>query len=318
MDLKIVNWERYLVEENLPLTKPPSASGHAQASPELEIRLPEDVGFLLVGHGTRKSAGQEQFKAVFSQFKHCMEGFPTELSFLELAAPDIPAGVQRLAEAGVRNLVTVPVLLFSAGHALQDIPEAVSAACREFGVNSYAQSGPFQSEPAVMDLSARRFRQAACRILPKRPTLMGPDGVCDKDCLAKCSGKYCSRTALLMIGRGSNSPEATAQMRAFTERRVEQTRVDWWQTCFVHGQKPTVDEGLDALESQPHELKIVQPHLIFEGLLIDQIRRQVTERQQRDPTKRWVVAPVLGTDEHLALTLRKLAMSCLPSAEHST
>ncbi|MEM8735392.1 MAG: sirohydrochlorin chelatase, partial [Planctomycetota bacterium] len=273
---------------------------------------------LLVGHGTRKSSGQEQFRTVYEQFRECMAPRPTELAFLELAEPDIPTGIRKLAAAGVRQLVTVPVLLFTAGHAMEDIPQAVETACRDLDIAPLVQTGAFESAVPVLELSQFRFQQAAC--VPgcdpqsignddspgDSPRKCGPSPECQA-CVRSKPGSFCSSTALLMIGRGSNSESATQKMRAFTANRCELTPVAWSETAFIHAQSPSVEEGLDRLEAAPQKLKVVQPHLLFDGLLMDQLRRQIAERSARDPRNKWVLTDVLGTDEQLARTLASLS-----------
>lgn len=282
-----------------------------------------DIGFLLVGHGTRKSSGQDQFRTVYQQFKGFMAPWPTELAFLELAEPDIPAGIANLAAKGVKRLVTVPVLLFTAGHAIEDIPNAVKEACAGPQITPLLQTGAFESAEPLLRLSQLRFQQAACTPSCRPaaagealnfsgdsdpPQKSGPSPEC-LSCVRSDPGLFCDSTALLMIGRGSNSESATAKMREFTANRRVLTPVAWSETAFIHAQSPSVDEGLDRLESAPQRLKVVQPHLLFDGLLMDQLRRQIAERSARDPRNKWVLTDVLGTDEELARTLATLAKS---------
>lgn len=266
-----------------------------------------NVGFLLVGHGTRSKAGQEQLRVVFQQFQEEMEPNPCELSFLELAEPDIATGIQRLAARGVQKLITVPVLLFTAGHAQRDIPGAVEAAAQALELEVLGQASSLECSNALVELSAKRFRESTCNGEPIR----GCEEVDFPICTNQCDGRYCTRTALVMIGRGSNSDEATAEMRRFTELRVADTRATWHQTGFIHGQSPTVSEALDEAARTNLPLIVVQPHLFFEGELIDNLRAEVARRQEEQPNKQWVITNTLGTDVALAKTLASLARGTL-------
>ena len=51
------------------------------------------IGYLLVGHGTRNIAGQQQFATVFSQFAERMAPDLASFAYLELAKPDISQAV---------------------------------------------------------------------------------------------------------------------------------------------------------------------------------------------------------------------------------
>ncbi len=276
----------YLVDSSVSLTVP--------AFPDSG-----QIGFLVVGHGTRSLAGQKQFRAVFSQYADILTGCPTELCFLELAEPNIETAVTRLAAKGVQRIVTVPVLLFSAGHAQSDIPQEVARAAHSAGITQIAQSPPLACARPILELSATRFRQAVCR---------DDEGM---RCQRVCGGGFCGKTGLVMVGRGSQSDSATAQMREFVELRCHLTPVKWQTTAFVFGQSPTVEEALDELERFSGELAVVQPHLLFEGQLMQDLREQVATRRSRNPEKKWLMTDSLGVDRSLAEALVQLSLETL-------
>ncbi len=114
-----------------------------------------------MGHGTRDSAGgrcrcgiSPVRPPLFGSIAHGTGGF------LELAEPSIHQGVASLARQGVKRLVVAPVLLFRAGHADRDIPDAVRLAAEEFDVEVIAQTPPLEQQATVLALSAERFQQA--------------------------------------------------------------------------------------------------------------------------------------------------------------
>ncbi len=323
-----------------------NAASDAESS-ELHCSAPEisreQLGFLLVGHGTRRVAGQDQLRSVFADFAPQLAPHPAALGFLELADPDIPTAVAELAQRGVQRLVTVPVLLFSAGHAEHDIPQAVAEAAQHWGIRSVTQVPPLECCQPILNLSARRFREAVCG--PECfPAAASPrtneaavhaessaacssenlvetargcsgsssgssSGTCADSSSGFCSGNYCPKVAMVMLGRGSSSPTATAEMRRFTELRMEMTRVAWGQTGFIHAQSPNVTEALDALAASELPVAVVQPHLLFEGELIDNLRKEVAERQKQQPDRRWIITETLGTDASLARTLAQVALA---------
>ena len=100
----------------------------------------EHIGYLVVGHGTRQVTGQEQLRQVAQQLARIMAPAPVASAFLELARPSIVEGVQELARRGVSQFVTIPVLLFTAGHALDDIPQGVQRAAQELGLINLGQA----------------------------------------------------------------------------------------------------------------------------------------------------------------------------------
>jgi sirohydrochlorin cobaltochelatase len=260
----------------------------------------DEVGYLIVGHGTRSKAGQDQVRGVFNQMTQLdgadsLSGAPAELAFLELAEPDIPTAVERLFHAGVRQLVVVPVLLFSAGHARQDIPDAVESAANRLGMQIHRQCSSLCLDPAIVKLSAERFHRALELHAGIRP---------DANLIAE-------GVALALVGRGSSSEQATAAMLQFAELRARATPVAWSSVGFIHAQRPTVDEALDGLAATGLPWLVVQPHLLFEGELVDELRREVAYRQSFSSSQKWIVTETLGSDandQRLAATLSQLAL----------
>ncbi len=255
------------------------------------------IGILLVGHGTRNLAGQAEFRQLFAQFQSLLSSIATELAFLELAEPSIEQSIQQLASKGIQQVLTVPVILFTAGHAESDIPGAVNESLALHGMESIGQTAALECSAEVLELSATRFRES----------------VCDERCNSGCSNHFCSQADWVLIGRGSSSPTATEKTREFGKLRWRLTPTRAHQVAFIHGQQPTVDEALDQLARNGSPIAVVQPHLLFSGLLMDQLSEQVAERQKQNPQQRWVLAPTLGADQKLAELLARRAMHFLES-----
>lgn len=259
----------------------------------------QKIGVLLVGHGTRSIEGQTEFKHLFEQFKQFLSPIPCEMAFLELASPTIEEAINSLASTGIAKVLTVPALLFTAGHAELDIPQAVEASLSKRGLTSVGQTNALECSDEVLELSAIRFREA----------------VCDEQCRGRCCGEFCSRAGWVMVGRGSSSPTATAKTRQFGERRWELTPTAHHQVAFIHGQHPTVEQALDQLATIGHSIAVVQPHLLFSGLLMEQLTAQVTAWQQQNPGQRWILAPSLGADHRLAELLARQAIELIGSIQ---
>ena len=91
------------------------------------------IGLLVVGHGTPHDQGQQEFWTTVRQVAEELPETVVEGCFLEAAAPDIPTALQVLARQGLSEVVLVPLLLFSAGHAERDIPAVVLRAAADTG-----------------------------------------------------------------------------------------------------------------------------------------------------------------------------------------
>ena len=128
-------------------------------------------------------------------------------------------------------------------------------------------------------------------------------------------GKSHRRVALAMVGRGTSDPEALAHMRRVTELASQERSLAWVSTGFFAGGIPSVDELLaqaaaipsselasSALTTQTPacDTVVIQPHLLFEGELMDQLRARILRCRQESPDRQWILARCLGADDGLA------------------
>jgi sirohydrochlorin ferrochelatase len=115
------------------------------------------------------------------------------------------------------------------------------------------------------------------------------------------------KIALAMVGRGTSDLSALEHMRELTRLRVQLAKngtepdgVQWSETGFFAGGSPTVDELLDGASQSGCDSVIVQPHLLFEGELMDQLREKVRTRREKGSGPAWWVTRSLGADPKLA------------------
>jgi len=262
-----------------------------------------NVGLLLVGHGTRSDVGTQQFRALADSLAHILAPLPVEPAFLELQQPDIDAAVSRLVDRGIERLVTMPLLLFAAGHAKRDIPQQVSAALTRRGQTHIEQTqlAHLGCHPALVELSSRRMEEAFKRVgwsqaapvrhrrtgLPSEPEAVG------RRSLRELVPPY-SDTCLLLVGRGSHDDSATAEMHEFAQLREKDLRGIKTEVAFLAMARPLLHEQLAKLAGQDYGRVMVQPHLLFHGELVESIERQVAEMAAGHPQQEWIVTPPLA------------------------
>lgn len=277
--------------------------------------LPADVGILVVGHGTRKAAGADQLKQLVQHMRDLRPRWSCYESFLELAEPTIDQAVATAASQGIARMLVVPVLLFSAAHAKSDIPDAVADSAAKHGVSLLGQTPSLGTEPTVLQLSNTRFDEIA----RQAKTTGCPEGHCSQvTCPMSCRLRDLDlgSIGLAMVGRGTSDPAALEHMREVTRLVASQRTLNWMETGFFAGGEPDVDRLLDAAaqahgEHGPCQTIVVQPHLLFEGELMDQLRRKVQDRIARHPDRNWVLARALGADRGLATVFVSLACEAM-------
>ncbi|GAB6187096.1 sirohydrochlorin chelatase [Thermopirellula anaerolimosa] len=256
-------------------------------APELCRDSTQDVGVLLVGHGTREPSGIEQTwelcRLVETSLRHRGFGGAFALAFLELAQPSIAAALPVVRDGAIRRLIVAPLMLFAAGHVRRDIPHEVRTALGDHRLPAVRYLDAFNDDPAVLRLSLRRERDALG--LPP-----------DRDDATE-------ETYYLFVARGNRDPEALAATRRVLELRARQSRRRHYGLAYLAMARPTLDEALDRAARGPWHRVIVQPHLLFRGLLERELRAKVAQRAQQRPDITWVVTDVLGPDSTLADSL---------------
>ncbi|WP_233902971.1 sirohydrochlorin chelatase [Stieleria maiorica] len=241
---------------------------------------PPTDGVLLVGHGTRDPEGTAEFFQLASVLARRMAPVPVEGCLLEFQHPTIPEAWQTLVRRGATQICVAPLLLFAAGHARSDIPDAVAACTAETPGVTSCQSGPLSRAPTIVELLVRRIKEA---------TPQADDSV-----------------ALLTVGRGSYDPCAKADMRVLGEIVARRCGIGGHAVGFYAMAEPKVPETLDELATRPGiRTVIVQPHLLFQGRLYDAIGTQVHEASQRHPNVQFVVGDYLGPTPEVAEALMR-------------
>ena len=241
---------------------------------------------------------------------------PVVACFLELVEPNIDCGARELLAGGAAEIVVVPVLLFAAGHAKNDIPREVAAAVAAAGIVRWSQTPPFACHDLMVALAATRTTAAladmACRDgFAPRGDLVGGDQLANGGHLSQ-AGHLTNRrevtgdeTLLILAGRGSHDAEATAEMNRFGRLLRDRLRASGVtladvSTGFVAMASPRLNEVMQSATRSACRRIIVQPHLLFQGQLLDEIRGLANVHAALAPRQQWLIAEHLGPDPLLA------------------
>jgi len=242
--------------------------------------VPTGVGVLVVGHGTADPVGAGETRAVTDAVAGLLPGVPVELGFLEVIGPTIAESLERLAAQGCRAIVAAPLLLFSAGHAKRDVPEAIAEGAAAHGVR-VVQAEPFGCQREIVDLSRKRRHEAVAALAPVPA----------------------AETVLVMVGRGSSDPGAVSQLQLFAEESLAGDHPDGRprriELAFVAAAHPRLDAALEAACDPNDRLVrriLVQPHLLFRGHVEEQVTEAVRRFRTARPDLEWVQVPRLGAD----------------------
>lgn len=90
-------------------------------------------GLLLVAHGSRRQASNDEVRQLTAKLKQKAGSRFTavECAFLELAEPSIPDGIECCIRQGAQVVEVLPYFLSAGRHVSEDIPEQVEIKRRE-------------------------------------------------------------------------------------------------------------------------------------------------------------------------------------------
>jgi sirohydrochlorin cobaltochelatase len=253
-----------------------------------------DAALVLLGHGSRDAAGADEFLAVAAAVQAALPALPVEAGVLEFAGPvagSISDAFQRAAARGARRVLALPVLLHFGEHGTRDMPAVVAAARERYPDAEIRLAQPLAGHDRLLDLVTARCQQAERRL--------EQDGV----------GAH---TTVLLVGRGSTSARANADLYATARLFQERGRYDAVEVCFVSLAQPCVPAGLRRCVLLGASRVLVIPYFVNTGLLVRRIETQIEAARLFYPAVRVAVGAHFGPDPRLIAALVDRARGTWP------
>ncbi len=224
--------------------------------------MTDATGLMICGHGSRSVNAIEEFNLLARHLRARMPQFEVESGFLEFARPVIRTGLEALKARGVRRIVCLPGMLFAAGHVKNDLPSEINA----FAADNPDIHVSFGRELAV---DSRLLRASAARIAAAEA--------------AAATSVAREQTLLMVVGRGTNDPDANSNVSKVARMLWEGMGFGWTEVCYSGVAYPLVDVGLGHAVRLGYRRIIVFPYFLFTGILVDRIYRQADECQAAHP-----------------------------------
>ncbi|MBL8230425.1 MAG: CbiX/SirB N-terminal domain-containing protein [Bryobacterales bacterium] len=118
------------------------------------------TGIIVFAHGSSvesaNHAVREVTAAVAGQGGYSL----VDTAFLEMARPDLPEAVDRMAEQGVDRIVVVPYFLTLGIHLKRDLPRIVDEAKQKYPGLVIDVTGPLDGHPALQQIVFERAQKA--------------------------------------------------------------------------------------------------------------------------------------------------------------
>lgn len=203
-------------------------------------------GLLLVGHGSRSAAGAGEMLAIASLVGDALPGVAVDAGFLEMTDPPAGPVLDRLAAAGCRRVVVLPLVLLGAGHAKSDVPAVVlEGRARHPGVHVHLGS-PLGISRHLVGLLGGALLAAGGSGLP-----------------------------LLLVARGTSDPDANGDAHKVARLLGEWTGAPFVHTAFTGVTEPRVAAGLEVFARLGYRRMAVAFWFLCTGVLVERARADI-------------------------------------------
>lgn len=232
-----------------------------------------DPAVLLCGHGSRDVDAIREFESLAGQLRARLNGRAFAHGFLEFARPTIGEGLRALQERGARAIDALPGMLFAAGHAKNDIPSVLN----DFGAEAPGIAVRYGRELAIDPLLLQAARE---RI----------------ELSERLSAARIERaeSVLLVIGRGTNDPDANANVAKVARLLAEGMGFGWGAVGYSGVAHPRTDAALARLLRLGYRRIIVFPYFLFTGVLVKRIYAAADEAARAQHEVEIIKAPYLN------------------------
>jgi sirohydrochlorin cobaltochelatase len=208
------------------------------------------TGVMLCGHGSRDPEAVREFEIAAASLRERLPDFEFGTGYLEFARPTIQEGLARLAGRGAERILAIPGMLFAASHVKNDLP---------WEMNSFIADNPGVDVRLGRDLGIdpKLLRAAADRIAAAADNRIAP-----------------ADTVLVVVGRGTNDPDANSNISKIARMLWEGLGLGWAEVAFSGVAHPRVDAALARAAGLGFRRIIVFPYFLFTGVLVKRIYAQ--------------------------------------------
>ena len=224
-----------------------------------------DEMILLMGHGSRDPDGVREFLDLVAAVRDAATLERTiEAGVLEFSRPGVPsiqAAIDRCVALGAHRVLAVPVLLFNAGHAKEDMPEQVTYARARHPGLDLRLAQPLGLHRSLLEIVEERLGELEHQLSMARP----------------------EETAVLLVGRGTSDAAANGDLFKLGRLLWERNRYGMVECCFSGMTQPLVPAGIDRCVRLGVRRVLVIPYFLNTGVLVKRIHSQVRAAQEAYP-----------------------------------
>lgn len=231
---------------------------------------------LLIGHGSRESAGNDEIHAFVAQWRARQPDWRIEVCFIEFAPPSLHDGLVQAAR-GARRVLVLPLILNAAGHVKMEIPEAIEHAREHCPDTEFLYGSHLTACDPVLAILKRKLRQAMNELDMPDPTTTG----------------------VVLLGRGSSDRQANGEMAKMARWLQEETDHELVDLAFTGITWPRLERVVQRQALQGMTQIVVLPYYLYTGTLMQRIGRQVAHLRTQYPRIRFAQSDRFGFEPEI-------------------
>lgn len=233
---------------------------------------------VLIGHGSRSKRSAEQFERLVAAFKAHSPDKEVYYGFIELHEPAME-DVIRAAVEKYSEVTVMPVLLFSAAHAREDIPEVIERVKAEYPDKIIRYADVLGAHDKMAELAYTRM------------------------CEAVESTNSSNNYKVLMIGRGTSYQPALNDFGSVCGVVQEHYGMSV-NKGFIAAAEPHYKVKLQEMIEAGMKNIVLAPYVLFPGVLLKQIKDYTCELQGKFPDVQLACADCLNVDNLLLKVIK--------------
>jgi sirohydrochlorin cobaltochelatase len=236
----------------------------------------DDTTILLVGHGSREDAGNQEIRDFVAQWQARQPGWRIEVCFIEFAAPSLHDGLQ-IAARDARRVLVLPLILNAAGHVKMEIPEAIEHAREHAPGVEYLYGPHLTACDPILAILKRRLRLAMNALDMPDPRTTG----------------------VILLGRGSSDRAANGDMAKMARWLQEEGDHELIELAFTGITWPRVERVVQRQVLIGMRQVVVLPYYLYTGTLMQRIHRQVDHLRGQYPQIRFECGEHFGFEKEI-------------------
>jgi sirohydrochlorin cobaltochelatase len=174
-------------------------------------------------------------------------------------------------------VIVLPLILNAAGHVKMDIPQAIDGARLKFPLIQFVYAPHLSAGEPLLAIMKRRLKGAMQALDMPDPTTTG----------------------VVVLGRGSSDRHANGEMAKMARWLMEETDHDLVDLAFTGITYPRLEKVVQRQSLLGMTQVVVLSYYLFNGTLMERIKRQVDNLKTQYPTIRFSLTSYFGFEREI-------------------